>query len=134
MKKIAVLGSTGSIGTQALDVAERYPDEFSVAALSCGHNIALLREQIRKFSPAAVCVAEEKDAAELAAALDADALAEEPDAEAEELAALEELEPPHAAKHSAKSAAKAATTSALNNDFFIVPFPLVCPQRNRKTA
>lgn len=67
MKKIAVLGSTGSIGTQALDVAERYPDEFSVAALSCGHNIALLREQIRKFSPAAVCVAEEKDAAELAA-------------------------------------------------------------------
>ncbi len=67
MKKIAVLGSTGSIGTQALDVAERYPDEFSVAALSCGHNIALLREQIRKFSPAAVCVAEEKDDAELAA-------------------------------------------------------------------
>ena len=66
MKKIAVLGSTGSIGTQALDVAERYPDEFSVAALSCGHNIALLREQIRKFSPAMVCVAEEKDAAELA--------------------------------------------------------------------
>ena len=66
MKKIAVLGSTGSIGTQALDVAERYPEEFCIEALSCGHNIALLREQIKKFSPAAVCVAEEKDAAELA--------------------------------------------------------------------
>ena len=67
MKKIAVLGSTGSIGTQALDVAERFPEEFCIEALSCGHNISLLREQIKKFSPAAVCVAEEKDALELAA-------------------------------------------------------------------
>ena len=65
MKKIAVLGSTGSIGTQALDVAERYPEEFCVEALSCGHNTALLRDQIRKFGPAAVCVADKSDAEEL---------------------------------------------------------------------
>lgn len=65
MKRIAVLGSTGSIGTQALDIIRRCPDRFRAAALSCGKNIKLLEEQIREFSPEAVAVADEKDAAEL---------------------------------------------------------------------
>lgn len=64
MKKIAILGSTGSIGTQTLQVVEEQKD-LEVAALSCGGNIRLLEEQIRKFSPKLVSVWEEKDAAAL---------------------------------------------------------------------
>ena len=62
MKKITILGSTGSIGTQALDIIEKNPELFSVAALTCGKNLPLMKEQIRKFSPDAVCVLDEKDA------------------------------------------------------------------------
>ena len=65
MKKISILGSTGSIGTQCLDVISGNRDRFSVAALSCSKSIELLCRQIEEFSPAAVCVAEEADAAEL---------------------------------------------------------------------
>ncbi len=65
MKRIAILGSTGSIGTQALDIISNHPDRFEVCALSCARRIDELRGQIRKFSPEAVCVAEEKDAREL---------------------------------------------------------------------
>lgn len=61
MKKIAILGSTGSIGTQTLQVVEEQKD-LEVVALSCGGNIKLLEEQIRKFSPKLVSVWEEKDA------------------------------------------------------------------------
>lgn len=57
MKKVAILGSTGSIGTQALDVIESNKDRFKVTALTCGSNVRLLSEQIRKFRPAlAVCM------------------------------------------------------------------------------
>lgn len=66
MKKIAILGSTGSIGTQALDVIEQNSDRFSASVLSCARNIELLEQQIEKFSPEAVVVAEEKDAVYLA--------------------------------------------------------------------
>ena len=66
MKKIAILGSTGSIGTQALDVIEQNSDRFSASVLSCARNIDLLEQQIEKFSPEAVVVAEEKDAVYLA--------------------------------------------------------------------
>ncbi len=66
MKRISILGSTGSIGTQALDIIEHHPEELQVAALSCAKRVDLLREQIRRFSPAAVCVAEEEDARSLA--------------------------------------------------------------------
>ena len=59
------MGSTGSIGTQCLDVISGNRDRFSVAALSCSKSIELLCRQIEEFSPAAVCVAEEADAAEL---------------------------------------------------------------------
>ena len=57
MKKIAILGSTGSIGTQALDVIEQNSDRFSASVLSCARNIELLEQQIEKFSPEAVVVA-----------------------------------------------------------------------------
>lgn len=65
MKRISILGSTGSIGNQCLDVISGNRDRFSVAALSCSKSIELLCRQIEEFSPAAVCVAEEADAAEL---------------------------------------------------------------------
>lgn len=61
--KLAVLGSTGSIGTQTLDVAERLGIE--ITALSAGKNIARLEEQIRRFRPRAAAVADEAAAAAL---------------------------------------------------------------------
>ncbi|MFC4307386.1 1-deoxy-D-xylulose-5-phosphate reductoisomerase [Cohnella boryungensis] len=51
MKKIAVLGSTGSIGTQTLDVVSRRPEEYEVVGLAAGNNIPLLLEQVRQFRP-----------------------------------------------------------------------------------
>ena len=48
---IAVLGSTGSIGRQTLDVARAFPDHFRVVALAARGNIALLAEQAREFAP-----------------------------------------------------------------------------------
>lgn len=65
MKRISILGSTGSIGTQCLDVIAGNRDRFSVAALSCSKSIELLCRQIEEFSPAAVCVADASDASEL---------------------------------------------------------------------
>ncbi len=65
MKRISILGSTGSIGTQALDIIKHNGEELQVAALSCAKRLEPLREQIREFSPAAVCVAREEDAREL---------------------------------------------------------------------
>jgi len=50
-RKVAILGSTGSIGTQALDVIARHPDRFEVVGLAAGRNVALLREQAATFSP-----------------------------------------------------------------------------------
>ena len=52
MKKISLLGSTGSIGVNTLDVVERYPENFQVCALSAGSNVELFAQQIRKFKPA----------------------------------------------------------------------------------
>jgi 1-deoxy-D-xylulose-5-phosphate reductoisomerase len=51
-KKLAILGSTGSIGRQTLDVVRAYPDRFLVAALTAGQNLDLLTEQILEFKPA----------------------------------------------------------------------------------
>ena len=56
MKKITILGSTGSIGTQTLSVIEEHADDFEVTALACGNNIRLLEEQMRKFRPKLVAV------------------------------------------------------------------------------
>jgi 1-deoxy-D-xylulose-5-phosphate reductoisomerase len=52
MKKISLLGSTGSIGVNTLDVVERYPENFKICALSAGSNVELFAQQIRKFKPA----------------------------------------------------------------------------------
>ncbi len=65
MKRIAVLGSTGSIGTQTLDVVARHPERFRIAALAGGTRTNLLAEQARRFSPALVSCAHEADAAQL---------------------------------------------------------------------
>lgn len=64
MKKIAVLGSTGSIGTQTLDIIEN-SDKYEVSALAANSNVALLEEQIRKFKPAVAALYNEKAADEL---------------------------------------------------------------------
>src|SRR5512140_3369162 len=56
-KRIALLGSTGSIGTQALDVISRYPARFTVEVLVAGNNLDLLISQARKFSPDSVVIA-----------------------------------------------------------------------------
>ena len=65
MKKIAILGSTGSIGTQTLSVIEEHADDFEVIALACGNNIRLLEEQMRKFRPKLVAVWSKEAAASL---------------------------------------------------------------------
>ena len=51
MKKISILGSTGSIGVNTLDVVQRNPDKFEVVAMSAGSNVELFAEQVRKFKP-----------------------------------------------------------------------------------
>jgi 1-deoxy-D-xylulose-5-phosphate reductoisomerase len=56
MKRLAVLGSTGSIGINTLDIAGRFENEFKIVALSAGTNIQLLREQIERFEPHVVSV------------------------------------------------------------------------------
>lgn len=68
MKTIAILGSTGSIGTQTLQVVRENGD-IKVAALAAGRNIRLLEEQIREFHPGLVCVWEEPEAEKLRAAV-----------------------------------------------------------------
>ena len=65
MKKIAILGSTGSIGTQTLEVVEQNKTELQVVALSAGSNISLLEKQARKYQPQLVAVWDEKKAEEL---------------------------------------------------------------------
>lgn len=65
MKKIAILGSTGSIGTQTLDVVRQHREDFEITALTAGGNISLLEQQIREFHPALVSVGTEEKAKEL---------------------------------------------------------------------
>jgi 1-deoxy-D-xylulose-5-phosphate reductoisomerase len=55
-KRIAILGSTGSIGTQALDVVREQPEHFQVELLSCGNNVDLLIKQALEFTPNAVVI------------------------------------------------------------------------------
>jgi len=65
MKTIVILGSTGSIGTNTLDIVDRFPDEFCVAGLSAGTNDEKLEEQIRRFKPRLVALSNESAAARL---------------------------------------------------------------------
>ena len=68
MKSVTILGSTGSIGTQALDVVRRNPDRFKVVGLSAaGANQELLVGQVREFLPPHVAIADEQAAADVKA-------------------------------------------------------------------
>lgn len=58
MKQIAILGSTGSIGTQTLDVVRQHPNDFAVYALSANRSVDLLIQQALEFNPAVVCIAD----------------------------------------------------------------------------
>ena len=59
MKNIAILGSTGSIGTQTLDIVARFPDRFRIVSLVARRNIDRLKDQINKFQPQFVVVSDE---------------------------------------------------------------------------
>ena len=61
MKNITILGVTGSIGQQTVDVCLHHQDEFNVVAMSAGKNIVLLETTIQKINPQVVCVIDEKD-------------------------------------------------------------------------
>lgn len=69
MKKLIILGSTGSIGTQALDIVRNNRDKYCITALAAGRNIDLLEKQAREFCPKAVAVFDESAAADLKARL-----------------------------------------------------------------
>lgn len=71
MKKISILGSTGSIGTQTLDVVAMHPEAFEVDGLAAGSNTALLMEQVRQFRPRRVSVATKQLADEIRSSLPA---------------------------------------------------------------
>ncbi|BFM38645.1 1-deoxy-D-xylulose-5-phosphate reductoisomerase [Synechocystis sp. LKSZ1] len=59
VKRISILGSTGSIGTQTLDIVAQYPDQFQVVGLAAGSNLTLLVSQIRQFRPEIVAIRQE---------------------------------------------------------------------------
>lgn len=61
MKKISILGSTGSIGTQTLEIVKAHPEQFQVIALAAGKNVDLLAQQVQIFQPQLVCIQQEED-------------------------------------------------------------------------
>lgn len=65
MKKIGVMGSTGSIGTQTLEIVRSYPDKLKVVALAAGKNVDLLEKQIREFKPSYAVMWSEEAAEDL---------------------------------------------------------------------
>ncbi len=65
MKNIAVLGSTGSIGTQTLDIVREHKDQLKITALAAGSNIELLEKQAREFLPDLICVYQDEKAKQL---------------------------------------------------------------------
>ncbi len=62
MKKIALIGSTGSIGVNTLKVIEHHADKFRVVSLAAGNNMELLLEQARRFRPAVICIRDREKA------------------------------------------------------------------------
>lgn len=69
VKAITILGSTGSIGTQTLDIVAQYPDQFQIVGLASGRNVELLAAQIRQFQPAIAAICETDKLPELTAAI-----------------------------------------------------------------
>ncbi len=65
MKRLAILGSTGSIGLSTLDIVGRFPEKFRVVALAAGKNLTQLIEQIKSFQPLLVSLSQEEDAKKL---------------------------------------------------------------------
>ena len=76
MKRIAILGSTGSIGRSTQSVAESYPDRFQIVALAAGGNLEAAFEQANRWKPRVISLAAEKDADALRARLKKDGLGE----------------------------------------------------------
>jgi len=76
MKRIAILGSTGSIGRSTLSVAESYPDRFQIVTLAAGSNVDAAFEQARRWKPRAISMAAEKDAEALRARLKTEGLSQ----------------------------------------------------------
>ena len=62
MKRIAILGSTGSIGEQTLDVVAQFPDRFRPVALAAGRRVQQLAAQVKRFAPELVSVSAEAGA------------------------------------------------------------------------
>ena len=69
MKAITLLGSTGSIGTQTLDIVAQYPEQFRIVGLTAGRNVTLLAQQIRQFKPEIVAICDEDKLQELQEAI-----------------------------------------------------------------
>ena len=69
MKRIAILGSTGSIGRSTLSVAESYPDRFQIVTLAAGANLDAAFEQAKRWKPLVISMATPKDADALRAQL-----------------------------------------------------------------
>jgi len=69
MKNVVLLGSTGSIGTSTIKVAEDLPDQIRLLALGAGNNVGLLLEQTRRHKPQAICISDPSNAKELGDAL-----------------------------------------------------------------
>ncbi|MBD2079802.1 1-deoxy-D-xylulose-5-phosphate reductoisomerase [Leptolyngbya sp. FACHB-17] len=65
MKAITLLGSTGSIGTQTLDIVSEHPDQFRIVGMAAGRNVELFAQQIRTFRPEIVAICDESKLAEL---------------------------------------------------------------------
>lgn len=64
-RNLVIIGSTGSIGTQTLDIVRTYPESFSAVALAAGKNVAKMEEQVREFHPRYACMFDEKAAEDL---------------------------------------------------------------------
>ena len=69
MKAISLLGSTGSIGTQTLDIVEHHPDKFRLVGIAAGSNVTLLAEQVLRFKPEIVAICNKSKVDELKAAI-----------------------------------------------------------------
>ena len=69
MKAITLLGSTGSIGTQTLDILKSHPEDFRLVGIAAGNNVELLAQQVRQFKPEIVAICNESKLADLKAAI-----------------------------------------------------------------
>ena len=69
VKAISILGSTGSIGTQTLDIVNQYPDQFRIVGLAAGSNVELLAQQVRRFRPEIVAIRQQEKFSELKEAM-----------------------------------------------------------------